>query len=593
MKRQQFWVLLLVLMLAAFLRLYHLNLQGLWGDEGWSVEFSDPHSPREVTTQLVPDLHPPLYFILLSGWRQVAGNSEIAMRLLAVFPALLTVAIVARLGRVLFSPTAGVLAALMLAIADKHIVLSQEVRHYPLAFMWMALCSLAFFHWLRHPSRTHTLCYAVLIILCVYTHYYAALIVMVQILYALLVLRPWGRVGRLLGVIGLSLVAFMPWAAVAYYQLLIRPEGITHSWPRTWATFDFLAIDFLGRPVALAAGLLIIGVFWGWRRLTPSYVVLWLAMPVIITLTVYPHVKLITDRNLSLLLVPLALLVGRGISVFPKTGRVVLAFIVVANGLTSLDSYFDHPPMRELSTYIAYHYPNSEPVLMDVEGEDKAMRYHLRELLPTGTEIVSLHQWRLDYKIYFLSVLETFLQEHDGFWIAYWVNPDRVWDIEEPLSRNGYIRTASHRDYHLGFPIDVYHYDKVPSVNEAIATFGDHIRLHRIKVAQVVQKGEAMTISLWWSTDTALPISYSVSVFLLNDSGRLVQQGPDSPPQHGQAPTDGWVVDQIYFDSQQIATDTIPNGSYQLAVKVYNSVDGAILPVGTNDYFVVGTISIR
>lgn len=593
MNRQPFWILLLVLLLAACLRLYHLNQQGLWGDEGWSVEFSDPHDPRTVTEQLVSDLHPPLYFILLSYWRQVAGDSVVAMRLLGVFPAILTVALVARLGRALFNPTAGMLAALMLAIADKHIVLSQEVRHYPLAFMWMTWCSVAYFQWLTKPTRTHTLQYAILMMLCVYTHYYAALIVMVQILYALLALRPWGRVGHLLLMTSIAMLAFLPWAAVAYYQLLIRPEGITHSWPRTWDTFDFLVVDFVGRPVALAVGLLLIGGLWRWRKPTPNYVLLWLGMPIVVTLAVYPHIKLITDRNLSLVLVPLALVLGRGLAAFPASGRGMLAVLVLANGLTSLDSYFDHPPVRELSVYIADHYPAGEPVLMDVEGEDKAMRYHLRDLLPNGTEIISLYQWRLDYEIYFLSVLETFLQEHDGFWIAYWVNQDRVWDVEEPLARNGYVRTASHRDYHLGYPIDVYHYDKVPAVDETIAQFGEDIRLHRVKVAYEVEQGEPLTVSLWWSTAAPLPISYSVSIFLLNEAGQLVVQGPDSPPQGGQAPTTAWVVDQIYFDSQQLDTQAVGTGRYQLAVKVYNSSDGAILPVGTNDYFVVETISIR
>ncbi len=582
---------LAVLLLAALLRIYHLNDQGLWGDEGWSVEFSEPSNPADVTRNLADDLHPPLYFISLSLWRQIAGDTEIAMRLWAVFPALLTVALIERLGRQVFSPAAGIFAALVLALADKHIVLAQEVRHYPLAFMWMALTSLAFLRWIEQPNRTRTLHYALLIILGVYTHYYTALILLVQIVYAAFTLRPWQRVWRLVVIITLSMLAFVPWMFVAYHQLIIRPEGILHSMALSWDTLDFLAVDFLGRPVVLLGSLLVLGLLV--RRRQESYATLWFTIPIVFTLLVYPFATVLTDRNMALLLLPIALLAGYGTTFFQPPARLFLAFLVAANGLASLDSYHDHPPWREMATYVADNYPAGEPVLMDVVGGDKALNYHLHQLLPDSTPIFSLNQWRIDYNFYFLGVFNELLEENDGFWIAYWVNADRQWDVEGTLAEHGYVRTASQRFYHLGNPLDLYHYDRIPALDETVAIFGDDIRLHRVKAPATIPLDQSLNVSLWWSTTTPLPVSYSVSVFLLDDAGQLRTQH-DGPPQNGQSPTNSWQPDQVYFDSHRLSLAELQPGSYRLAVKVYNSANGQILSLPDGQEFViVGEVLLR
>lgn len=605
---------LMVLLLAALLRIYHLNLQGLWGDEGWSVEFSASPNPATVTQHLVDDLHPPFYFILLSWWRQVAGDSELAMRLLAVFPAILTVALIDRIGHKLFSSYVGVLSALVLALSDKHIVLAQEVRHYPLAFMLMALTTWVFFLWIDNPTRRRTLFYAALMILSVYTHYYTLLIIAVQILYSLLTLRPWQRIRQLLTIISLSLLSFLPWFFVAIHQLQIRPEGILHSMPLTWSTLEFLSIDFLGRPVALGGGLLVLGMLIihyfpnespKWQFSSSDlpqawYVILWFGFPIVLSILIFPYVTVLTDRNMALLLLPIALLIGRGITLFQPSTRLFLAIILIVNGLTSLDSYFDHPPWRELSRYVAQNYPFGEPVIMDVAGGDKAMDYHLHQLLPEGTSIISLNQWRIRFGVNYLGVLNQLLEQSDGFWVAYWVNPDKPWDVRQPLADFGYTLTATHREYHLGNPIDLYHYDRLPNLDEQLSTFNDQIRLHRVKTPFEVLTGEALDVSLWWSTNTRQSVSYSISIFLLDSNGISRAQGVDGPPQNGRAPTDTWPIDTVIFDSHQIhIPNDLPLGDYQLAIKVYNSSDGFILPVttsneqNTTEYFIVGTVHVR
>ncbi|MBZ0307087.1 MAG: hypothetical protein K8I82_13540, partial [Anaerolineae bacterium] len=92
----------ILLLLMAFLLIPGLGDKSIWGDEGWSVRFTDGDSPRETIHALTEDRHPPLYFLLLDGWREIAGEKEATMRLLAVFAALFTGAMVYQLGKALF-----------------------------------------------------------------------------------------------------------------------------------------------------------------------------------------------------------------------------------------------------------------------------------------------------------------------------------------------------------------------------------------------------------------------------------------------------------------------------------------------------------
>ena len=80
----------LLLWVATWLRFHHLGAQSFWNDEGNSARLS------ERTLQLIiegtaSDIHPPLYYLLLRGWRELLGDSEFALRALSAFAGLLVV----------------------------------------------------------------------------------------------------------------------------------------------------------------------------------------------------------------------------------------------------------------------------------------------------------------------------------------------------------------------------------------------------------------------------------------------------------------------------------------------------------------------
>ncbi|HMQ53898.1 MAG TPA: glycosyltransferase family 39 protein [Anaerolineae bacterium] len=92
---RRYGLALLILWLAFGLRLYRLEAQSIWWDEGHSL-FVAGHSLTDIPTLPAMDVHPPAYFALLHLWIALTGQSEFTLRYLSVIFSLLTLALLWR-----------------------------------------------------------------------------------------------------------------------------------------------------------------------------------------------------------------------------------------------------------------------------------------------------------------------------------------------------------------------------------------------------------------------------------------------------------------------------------------------------------------
>ena len=119
----------MALLLDSFgLRLYRLDFQSFWSDEGISLQRSA--QPLGQLLRRLPVEHLPGYFVLLHFWMAVAGDHDFAMRFLSVWPSVLAIAFVYRLALDLGNRQAGVVAALLLATNAFQVWYAQEARTY-------------------------------------------------------------------------------------------------------------------------------------------------------------------------------------------------------------------------------------------------------------------------------------------------------------------------------------------------------------------------------------------------------------------------------------------------------------------------------
>lgn len=169
------------MLVAAAVRLYRLGAESLWLDEAYSVVVVRDHSLRWLLLEHPTfDPHPPLHYVLLKLWTVAFGVSEVSVRLHAALLGVGAVAGTYYLADELFDPTAGTVAALLVAVSPFHVWHSQNVRMYSLlALLTVLSCYLLVwvtreFTWRRAGG------YVVATALLGYTHVFALFVVAAQ-----------------------------------------------------------------------------------------------------------------------------------------------------------------------------------------------------------------------------------------------------------------------------------------------------------------------------------------------------------------------------------------------------------------------------
>jgi len=147
--------LLLLMVVAGFVRFYEIGRLPLWLDEAYSFWFS--RQSFETLWTFVPtfETHPPVYYSLLRLWR-VFGEDEAALRSLSALFGILCVAAVYGLGRIVGGRRDGAWtgfgAGLIFALSPIHIQYAQEARSSMAVTLAVAI-ALAGAAWLmRHPG---------------------------------------------------------------------------------------------------------------------------------------------------------------------------------------------------------------------------------------------------------------------------------------------------------------------------------------------------------------------------------------------------------------------------------------------------------
>src|SRR5436190_17552944 len=115
LRRREGLALGAIVVAALGLRRFLLDGQSLWYDEGVSA-YMTPRSFAEIATATSVDIHPPLYYWLLSIWATLFGQGGIALRSYSVLMGTLMVWVTWGLGRMLAGPAVGLAAAALLAI---------------------------------------------------------------------------------------------------------------------------------------------------------------------------------------------------------------------------------------------------------------------------------------------------------------------------------------------------------------------------------------------------------------------------------------------------------------------------------------------
>lgn len=555
----------------------NLDAESIWYDE-WITWNVSRQGPAAMVDSLMTQ-HPPVYYLWVWSWMQWTQSDDVfVMRLTAVIPAVLAVALCYRVGVAwLHSRWAGLAAAVFLATSGIFVYYARELRMYTLVVL-LVLASWWFLVRYLNGHGGSLKNYAALVGLMAYTYFFTAFMVLMHAL-AVLIFAPRKalRVGMAYGV---ALLAFLPWLPTFYTQLVLessragRGETLTLSnigkfaatEPTNWPNIQEFILKYTAEEPAFVILLLTTAIAMGlmYLRRPLTMLVLWLA-----TAALFFTVNLITpvyNLRYPLMIMPaLALLVGLAVDRLPARGWMIV--VIGSVGIATHTGGFLLPkaPHRELMQTVADQYLPGDRIWYNVEPGrgstlDLEREYYLQHTVPT-------------------------LSSEFFVWDAPNDFAPRVWDvrpywIEMPADvRQALLAERVLVEEYTFGAYFVRLYEAAPDTPEI--TLGDTLALKVTPLeADEFRAGEPVNLKVWWRALEPIPLDYSYGLYLRNEAGAVVAQ-VDGGLMLDNRPTSQWPPSEQSALAQLDLTlpANLPPGEYGVWLAVYYWEDPQPIPV--------------
>lgn len=195
------------------LRFATLANQSFWLDEAIAIDAARLGFSGLFDSLAHTEGNPPVYFLLLDGWMRLFGGSEAAVRSLSALFGTATILVAFLIGRRLATARVGLVLAALVAFNPLLVWFSQETRPYALLVLLSGLSFLFFAEALEQPSKRALALWAAASGLALATHYFAALLIVPEVVWLLRRVRPRRRLLPALAAIALVLAALVPLVA--------------------------------------------------------------------------------------------------------------------------------------------------------------------------------------------------------------------------------------------------------------------------------------------------------------------------------------------------------------------------------------------
>lgn len=620
--------------LAFALRVYSLNGQSLWYDEGFSIWLAR----QDLLSITYGDFNPPLHLYLLHFWMGWAGQSELAARFLSVLFSTFTVAATIRLGTRVFDRATGLVVGLIIAVAPFQLWYAQEVRMYAMVGALCLLASVALYEALA-GRRSVWPVYLVATIAAVYTHYYAWMIVIAQAVFVVWwAARTWGRTvvqrAHLVGAVAdrytwpspprplflwivsqlLLLLAVVPWLPLLreHYRsqmLSYWPGTLSLRWVagRVLVAFSINGASADGAQLVTLVFLILIGVgvvgsVLRERRSLDGVVfaVAYLVIPVLLLYVVIRDRPKFGSRYILMAAPAFYLLAAAGLrALWPRRADVAIwrpvGLLAAGAALTAIlgmsfridqriyaDPTYARDDFRGLASYLEDHVAEDEAVLL-LSGHAFPVfdYYYDRDNWLSVPEETSPSPSVIDpVNLNIAAELDRLSTQYTGFWVVLWQD-----EVADP---NGTLLALLDREAEL-MPLDVAfhdvglrHYRLAPDslfaadVQHPLAISpAPEIRLAGYDLLSDPAPADAgVDLLLYWQALEPMDRNYKVSLRLLDSQG-VVWASSDAQLAGFWYPTYRWAPGDVVLGRHRIP---LPAGiqplTYRLEMLFYAAEDG-------------------
>jgi mannosyltransferase len=164
--------LVVILLVAAGLRLWGIGRTCLWYDEVITMRVARAANPAELLARLdqLDGTRAPLHPLVLQAWLRVFGSSDLAGRSLSALCGVLTVAVIYLFGREAFDEATARWAAWLTAVCPPLVYYSHEARMYAWLVLLTCLSWLVLLSFRRQARPVECLAYGMLLVSLAYSH---------------------------------------------------------------------------------------------------------------------------------------------------------------------------------------------------------------------------------------------------------------------------------------------------------------------------------------------------------------------------------------------------------------------------------------
>ncbi|MBI1802110.1 MAG: glycosyltransferase family 39 protein, partial [Chloroflexi bacterium] len=627
--------LLLALCFTAYiLRLFHLDAQSLWYDEGFSAWVATQPFDQ-IIARTSTEMNPPLYYFLLHIWIAFCGQSEFSLRFLSLMPSVMLVPMFYLLVRRLLGSVTGWIAALLATFSPMYVWYAQEARVYALLTLLTLMSSYFLWLWTERATWRRWLALLLCNVVSVYLHYFGFFIIAFQLVYFLILWTRqetrWATLGTGLAVPTLTLVASVPWLQFALRQIASDTSYVEGTLPlfevlrKAFALFS-TGHSMLEQDAVPAAGALVLFAIVGWvgigrlrsgpldaqredpfrRSMTAvgavrQFLVLYLLTPfTLFYLVAYQRPKF-HPRYLMIASPPFLILVSACIAVLwlgfwrsrgtaARRGYISLAIgslIAILVGSITLSSlanlYFDvrfsKDDFRSAVAAIRANRADGQLTLL-VSGHMFPIYLYYDPQgawVPLPDEPTLSTQRVLGYNV--ANDLNAKLRGKTDVWLLLWQDEfvDPAGFVTTILDSQAQ-RLAQNQSFwgvrlmHYRVPPGTVFSDQ-PQIQQPLnVNYGGEIALLGYNLPATASPADAgLNITLYWRALKDLHEDYSVSLRVRDSDGRLVGK-LDARPVAYEYPTTRWRAGDVLFGKFQIPLELgAPPSNYRLEVIVYSS----------------------
>jgi 4-amino-4-deoxy-L-arabinose transferase-like glycosyltransferase len=386
------WILTFLTLLALGLRLYGLDKESFWFDDSFSALIATQPLSISFQSLLEEGLHhSPLFYILLRPFASL-GFSEFNIRLLPVLLGVISVPMIAELGRVIHSTRVGILVACLLVINPFHAWYSREARMYSLLFL-ASTGSMLFFckYFFQKANWRNWIGMAFFTAIGLNTHHFAFYLPLIQFFFILSTFKqnyPLFRYWVFAQIFaGLSL---LPWLYVVIRNGQYFASSATQLTPilgdilTTLWNFSIGYTQEITVMVLFSLGLMVFIFIFGFGSITPQKLLLliWLVVPIVMTYLISLRLPMYVDRYLIISLPAFLLILA--ISMFGINNSVwrwIIGLLVISTMLLGLwkvyndTDVYSRADWRSLGEFLDHHVNPEEDFVSTLYYQDLVSLY--------------------------------------------------------------------------------------------------------------------------------------------------------------------------------------------------------------------------